>query len=1180
MINKFAHYIFILFAVVLLNIPTQANAQGYAVVAIKKSVSKPEGLKGKRIAIHGDSTEFLAEFLERAELKIPDVRLVPAKQATGMEKRQKAPAALFRDRKLAAAVVTMDEAMILSLNDTIGDGTKGSVKGAIILKFEPGDGERDAGMDEANGQAGTRNPGDTSPESTDSASSTNDTDSGLGTNNGTESGNNTGDASGNTAGSSTGLGTGNTRSGIGASGNASGSSRLTDSGSSGLSDGSKADNAPGQANGRGDRTLSDIPGRGVGNTGLGAGAGNDNINDRTGADNDNNQNGQGERQRADDNARNRNNGRTNPFDGRGSRSEKENDDINIRRGENAGDNTQNAGLLDRLRDAITNPFKNNDQSGSNTTPAQNNSNITSNVISNNRGATSRTSRGQSSSSTPGLSSQDNLNRVGDLSGTTNPSRTTPAQAQSNPGRDLASGLIRGNNPDQSDGNVSPAQQLQRLQEQADVIASLHNACIYARESFYSMPYPLEASYDFDDLFRFAFPQLPSISGGLGMMFNLSPMSCDSDLALKAQLNPTLAIQSTCYDERNLCKTQCKTPDWCYDEAQKALQADLSPCAPKPQNCLKTCYDQIPECGQLPSISDPSRISSDNSDYIIDDMSRDIEASSEEWGVPLLETASIVALEQHVRDRSIHWRQKIDMLTFIFGGMDYEKALLVKRPIFTMSDSETAKEALEEMDRQSNQFFEGLAEQIMNLYIVNILETTILDDIIGAVSNSASTFFGSKNEFEGDINNAIDELNEAIPLLDAALVRIANGMSAFNATEKTAALAAIQDVRDAINPLITASFVSANGVDLAYNIIEDDVDPPGVAGARTELINLRSFMQDQNNIDNAFGTTGTSAKDVICNGMTFPNLLLQLTTETATEFLSVTPFNEDYDALFTPASCASGATPAQIAADIADINTKIENAQSQFVSFGWFFDIVLTVLTSPVLGQAKQALDDGGVPVQPASTLTAMVQMMKAAFEGDFGGMVSGLWSLAKATAENLMDNVIDFDTIKKAFQKGVGNGVSWFIKQIVSIPFKMLNSVIKVFKTTLISIKIIGNFFGIYQMHKERLSTIVKGLEYARIRSSFTAEGCGGSTPTSRPALNMIHDELQKYYDWRQAQIDAPENEKVFDEELFNEYMTEFDSVYTQVRDNPCARDYNEKLQDYLVDPPPLPPYIVRDTDG
>ncbi len=1200
---RIIHHLFVLLAVVLLNAPVSVHAQesGFAIVALKKAASSPQALKGKAIAIHGSSTNFLSEFLEKAGLKIPDVRLVPARQSKGMKKKQKSPAALFRDRKLAAAVVSMSEAMTLTLNDTIGDGTNGSVKGAIILKFESDEDQRDEGMDEAEGQEEQNASEDNNTDGSTSGEGT--PDSQLNTASGPQDERNTPEttASGQSETPSESTTANTQRSPTGTSIGEQDPERARQNESTTTGQAQPETSDP-------DTTLTvpGIPGQSTESEGRQVPKGTfgqSSTEAQTSAGQATNESSEQIGTRADQ-ARSLSTQGGNAGAGSAGIGERDSGTSQLNTvGDTPGsqvESTEDTSLVGRLRNAWQKQFSSKEESTQSLQSSETES--TPNTSGPNLSGRDFSITSQDTTSTPPSTTPTSRSTTS----TTPPTTTSSSTAPPTPTRQTdeappTSTLIR--NPaftekkTNTNNSISPEAQLTRLQEQADIIANLHNACIYAREGFYSLPYPLEASYDFKDLFDPGYlPEFPQLTGSLNMLLNLSPMSCNSDLVLKAQIDPAFGLHSTCYEERRACKEASKTPDWCFDEEKKAQKTDLSPCAIKPEGGLKECYSKITACGKLPNVSNPAKMSSDNSDLLVEEVLRGIDASSLEWEVPLLETDSVIALEDAVRDRSIHWRKKLDPLTFAISGLNYEQSLLVKRPIFTMSDSEAAKITLEKMDESANTFFENLAKEVMNLYIVNVTEVSLEDLVEGAAHEIIKSMYRNREEIEVDINKALTSLDFVMNEIDLAIAREKDGKDAFNAEQKANVQSLMDVLAEDVLVLVISEYApdSNDFLDTAAAHIEDEKPEK----AKKELEELEDHIKKQDNVlSEAFPPSeSVKIRDVVCTGVKMPQLLLDLTIDVAKEFTSITPFNENYDALFTPASCETGASPEQISQDIEEISLKIDAAQKKFVSFGWFFDIVKNTLKSPVLQSVYDELEEAGIDVKPSirdeleeakdgaeGVFLSVMSAISHILQGQFMQAIKVVWNTMKNSIANKIratagqTSAGNIFTKAKNTIKGLLEKLVFTLARSLTIALDSFRMFIVIMRNFMISMKIVANFFGIYQMHKERLAIIVKGLEYAKIRSSFTAEGCGGSTPTSRPALERIHEELEKFYEWRQAQIDAPEGEEIFDTDLFNEYMEEFDEAYTAVRDNPCARNVNEKLLDHLVDPPPLPPYIIRE---
>lgn len=107
------------------------SAGGDAMV-VKEGIKSVKDLKGKTITLqaYGPHVDYLANLLASAKLTLKDVRLVWTEDLTGTEN---APMQAFYDKGVDAAMVIIPDALALTKNGTVGDGSEASVKGARIL---------------------------------------------------------------------------------------------------------------------------------------------------------------------------------------------------------------------------------------------------------------------------------------------------------------------------------------------------------------------------------------------------------------------------------------------------------------------------------------------------------------------------------------------------------------------------------------------------------------------------------------------------------------------------------------------------------------------------------------------------------------------------------------------------------------------------------------------------------------------------------------------------------------------------------------------------------------------------------------------------------------------------------------------------------------------------------------
>jgi len=101
-------------------------------MVVKGNIKTAKDLKGKTIALqaYGPHIDYLANILDAANLSLADVKLLWLPDLTGTENT---PMAAFYEKGVDAAMVIIPDALALTSNGTVGDGSEASVRGAKIL---------------------------------------------------------------------------------------------------------------------------------------------------------------------------------------------------------------------------------------------------------------------------------------------------------------------------------------------------------------------------------------------------------------------------------------------------------------------------------------------------------------------------------------------------------------------------------------------------------------------------------------------------------------------------------------------------------------------------------------------------------------------------------------------------------------------------------------------------------------------------------------------------------------------------------------------------------------------------------------------------------------------------------------------------------------------------------------
>lgn len=108
-------------------------SNGGDALVVTPGIDKPEDLKGKRIAVqaYGPHVDYLLTVLDDAGLGVDDVEIVWTDDLTGLT--SSSPDTALLEGKADAAMVIIPDALALTSDGNVGNGSEGSVKGATIL---------------------------------------------------------------------------------------------------------------------------------------------------------------------------------------------------------------------------------------------------------------------------------------------------------------------------------------------------------------------------------------------------------------------------------------------------------------------------------------------------------------------------------------------------------------------------------------------------------------------------------------------------------------------------------------------------------------------------------------------------------------------------------------------------------------------------------------------------------------------------------------------------------------------------------------------------------------------------------------------------------------------------------------------------------------------------------------
>ena len=1136
-----------------------AQSGGYGVVALKSHVSTPAQLEGKKIAVHGSATNFLSDFLTHAKLKIPAVRIVPASAPEGMEVKGKGPAALFRDGKLDAAVVTMAEAMTLTLNDTIGDGTKGSVKDAILLKF---DGQGDAKNPEGLGDNGKKSP-DALNDNAESGSKTEKQkpktgagDTGAGTSPEDQAANKTTAIPGQN-----GEGSGINVQGLNPNGtNGSNNPNGIDNSGAGGSGG----NPSGTGTGTGKKT-----GAGTGANGSGLGSPSLDSSTANGVDQTNNgpvANGTTQ----NDNAVNASANSASPTttQSKWRKAISQLNPFSTATPAGAGNSGDQLNPSANFATDVASSPQNNSNGGSSIPAASgfgptNGSSGSTPAISNNNFSTS--------GSNPTISFPDfnlNLSTTTQNAATKNGTTTTNANGAgkkntipptpNNP--NLQPLVDLGSTPTNPNLPVEPVAQMYKLQDQLDKIVKLNNACIQAREFFYGLPLPLEMAFSFyskllDVNFDLSWLK-NTISAPMNFMMDSNPTSCPSSWDLETHVNANLNIYNACLACKQQCKDSCApTPSWCFDPAQRATHSDLTPCKPKPDSCYSDCNkgcNVAGKCGDTHfKITNPFQIESDNSSEVLSGVFRQIEAMSTANNVAILDPSTIsggpVNLDDVVKDRAVYWRHQIDIITLIISGFDFDAAQKIGRPIYGISSPDSLISSVDSLKSGLKDLSDDMALDIMNLFLIETVAgdplTTFLQGLVGTLSTDnlphswkdmickpspAGVRGDDQSGILGLLQNMSDQiyadLNSSLPT-DQRLTDVITPANCDNATQNSS------NSIDGINADINTFMNNSNDFGPGFNAFFKAFAGDGVSDSNDG--NLNKFT-DLLNSSSVLGHITTTA------GLQFGDIVKFVVHVIQLRF-GVPGAVGDLGALIMHLVVDPViAIVTNLFTLIADLVTAIGDFVGAFASFGP--DMITAIGKAISTGNSSHLQD-------PYNSL-----------KDKLNSISKKIW--------NESDDVA---------QKGIIQMILYIPMQIVEIFGSFIMLPLSTLKAVFVMIRIFAKLIAIYEINKNIYALMVKALEYKRIHTIFTADKClPGSVGTSIEAIAKIRDYLAEYHAWDNAQLASSPGQEKFPWAAYNALKDQFHTVYQRVEDNPCARKYNFNLLNYLEEAPQLPPYILR----
>ncbi|MHA1539534.1 MAG: hypothetical protein ACTSXQ_03570 [Alphaproteobacteria bacterium] len=710
----------------------------------------------------------------------------------------------------------------------------------------------------------------------------------------------------------------------------------------------------------------------------------------------------------------------------------------------------------------------------------------------------------------------------------------------------------------SEPPVRPDVQMVRLQNQADKLANLHNACIRARHRFYQFPPLFNAAYEFESLFQSGLNLgglLPSLQASMNFVLQLDPMTCKLDtekLKDGFDFDAFVPCRRCIKDCNKACKSR---PMWCADRAvvssREESGEDVSACGKRaPANCQKKCDQQCGLCwgnfkDQLKEtkfFGNPLMVNAGYADEAVGQLQDEVVEMSLPWGVPLLEVNAIEDLEEVVQERVKYWRKKPDVLGIILSGGSFENMFTVNQPIFITSDIKQIERTVQSLQDNINGTIDRIAHEIMNFYVFQM------------TAQNPTSFLN------GDMFGNWGGLAEA---LCGGGYRTTQGLKDQLAVR--------------LKGEILPEFFEIN--------YENLFKPLGCASG-----NAGAYKTSQATVEAEIKDQLTKFRDL--------SWFLGL----AAAWMGGEEHNELRDHLVGNGVVAAILFASPIGKWTDGIGAGLKVLVGALAAIGPNGDPDAWKIA--LEGAAEVA---GGIALQKWVVDQIDVDIMQVVSDVT---SLSGIASLALDIVAGLVTNyAANIAAASTPYTSAISYAATFLqmVNKALAAVHNYLSSQIGPMRQTMIISKMFGNFVTLYYQYKAIMETLIKGLESRAIRTQFTAEGCHGSTSTSMPAMNQLYQELSTYYQWRNAQLISPPDTEMFPWDQFNEYIEDIDKIYTKIEGDPCAKSANYGLLDdvmalardangkpildennnsfsvstgeskYLVEPPELPPYYVRE---